>query len=140
MNIDKSKCTPEAAAEARAKLSAKSAERVAKVEELSNLGDVLEAQCLEEFGALGVSCAVVRLEDLLEEPVAIKLGETVVHKRFAASKMTDVDVFDYVSPSIVYPSKEAFSELCHRRGAVAGRVGTALAALHGVKMGDDAKK
>lgn len=78
--------------------------------------------------------------ETLEGPIAVRLGEGVLHTRFQASKMEETDIHDYVFPNVVHPSREEYLAIVARRPGVALRCASALATLYGAKAGSDAKK
>jgi hypothetical protein len=97
----------------------------------------LEEKLEAEHGARGVMFEIV---DTVEGPIAVKLGEAVLHTRFQQSKMTDAELDEYVRPCVVHPSKEKYLEIVGRRPAIALRCASALATLFGVKADVDSGK
>ncbi len=111
--------------DARTKLAAarqRAEERAAarKVEEERLELEVLELEerLERELGAKGVMYEVLATS---EGPVAVKLGESVLHTRFTATqpKTTDADVYNFVAPCVAHPSVEKFTEIIGRRPGVA---------------------
>lgn len=98
----------------------------------------LEVKLEAELGPRGAFFEIV---STLEGPIAVKLGEAVLHTRFQAAKdITDTVLHDYVFPNVVHPSKEKYLEIVGRRPALALRCASALATLYGLKANDDAGK
>jgi hypothetical protein len=97
----------------------------------------LETRLEKELGPRGAYFEIV---ETLEGPIAVKLGEAVLHTRFQASKIQDADVHEYVFPSVVHPTKEKYLEIVGRRPGVALRCANALATLYGAKANADAGK
>lgn len=114
----------------RAKAAALEATELATLE--------LEFKLEKEHGARGVGFEIV---ETVEGPIAVKLGEGVLHTRFQASKdMSDSTIDEYVRPCVVHPSKEEYLAIVARRPAVAIRCASALASLFGAKANADAGK
>jgi hypothetical protein len=124
-----------AAARAAKETRQNAAKEAAAAKELALLE--LEERLEKEHGARG---AFFEMFDTVEGPVAVKLGEAVLHTRFQASKMEPSDLHDYVHPCVVHPSKEKYVEIVDRRPAIAQRAALALATLYGVKANEDAGK
>jgi hypothetical protein len=120
-----------AAKEARE--AARAAEAAARELEVLELEEKLE----KELGPRGVYFEIV---ETLEGPVAVKLGEAVLHTRFQASKVTDQDMHEYVFPNVVHPAKEKYLEAVGRRPGIALRCANALATLYGAKANTEAGK
>lgn len=126
-----------AAKEARAKREAERdrEQQAAQLEELE-----LEDRFEREIGRRGRDFQIVDCTAEGGGFVVLKLGDTVAHKRFKNSKMSEVDAQDYVLPSLVHPSKERFLALLATHGEVAHNCALELAKLHGLKLKDDAGK
>ncbi len=102
--------------------------------------EVLELEAKLE-GELGPRGAFFEIVETLEGPVAVKLGEAVLHTRFQGAKdITDTVLHDYVFPNVVSPAKEKYLEIVGRRPAIALRCASALATLYGLKANDTAGK
>ncbi len=102
--------------------------------------EVLELEAKLE-GELGPRGAFFEIVETLEGPVAVKLGEAVLHTRFQGAKdITDTVLHDYVFPNVVAPAKEKYLEIVGRRPAIALRCASALATLYGLKANDTAGK
>lgn len=97
----------------------------------------LEERFVRELGARGAMFEVV---DSVEGPVVVSLGEAVLFKRFSESKMEMEDAAQFVTPCIVFPSREKFTEIVGRRPVVLTRCATALGTLFGLKREADAGK
>ncbi len=98
----------------------------------------LEAKLEADLGPRGAYFEIV---ETLEGPVAVKLGEAVLHTRFQGAKdITDTVLHDYVFPNVVHPAKEKYLEIVGRRPAIALRCASALATLFGLKANADAGK
>ncbi|MBX3218919.1 MAG: hypothetical protein KF795_00285 [Labilithrix sp.] len=97
----------------------------------------LDGRLEQELGPRGAYFEIV---ETLEGPIAVKLGEAVLHTRFQASKIQDADVHEYVFPNVVHPSKEKYLEIVGRRPGVALRCANALATLYGAKANGEAGK
>lgn len=123
-----------AAREAKAK---RDEEALAKAEAAELALLELEERLTDELGPRGEEFEIVETPDGL---VAIKLGDSLLHKRFSNSKCTDEDVFAYVDPCVVHPSTEAFRAMAGKRPAIVVRCASALASLFGAKDAADAKK
>lgn len=119
-----------AAREEKAKREA-TAHSAAEARELATLE--LESKLSAELGERGVHFEIV---ETVEGPVAVKLGEAVLHQRFQNSKVTETDIHDYVFPCVVYPTQPAYLELVGRRPVIAVRCANALAGLFGAKAAD----
>ena len=125
-----------AAARAAKEAKEASAREAAEARELESLE--LEAKLEKELGPRGVSFEMI---DTVEGPVAVKLGEAVLHTRFQSSKdINDAAIHDYVFPNVAHPSKEKYLEIVARRPGIALRCAGALATLYGVKASNDAGK
>lgn len=127
----------EALLEAKARRESARAE---KLEAIEVLVLELEEKFSEELGDRGVHFEIVDLSDLLEEPIVLKLGEPVSWKKFTASKMGEGDVFDFVSPSVVYPKPDKFTAIVGARPHIGIRCAEALSLLFGVKNKEQAGK
>lgn len=123
-----------AAREAKEKKDAARAEAAA-ARELEALD--LESKLEGELGPRGEHFEIV---ETVEGPIAVKLGEGILHTRFQASKVTDTDIHDYVFPCVVHPSKEKYLEIVGRRPGIALRCANALATLYGAKAQAEAGK
>lgn len=128
------------AAQLREELAAIAAKREARRADLEVEALELELRLEGEIGPKGKMFDVVDVSDLLESPIGIRLGDSVLHKRFTTSKMTQEDAEAYVAPCVVHPSKEKFLELAQMHPAVVDRCAGALAALFGLKIRDNAGK
>jgi hypothetical protein len=126
-------------AAARKAKEERDAARAAKREEAELAVLELEAKYEKELGPRGVDFEIV---DTVEGPIVVKLGEAVLHTRFQSKgdKYTDADVFDYVDPCVVHPSKEKFREMIGRKPVFAVRCASALATLFGAKSDEDNSK
>lgn len=100
----------------------------------------LEARLEEELGPRGRSFEIVDCRDLGEGFVAVKLGASVLHKRFVNSKQTEADVDGYVTPCLAHPTVEVYRVIVERRPHVAIRAANALVTLFGFRREEDAKK
>jgi len=116
------------AARAAKEAKEKAALEAANIRELETLD--LEEKLEATHGPRGVSFELV---ETVEGPIAVRLGEAILHTRFQASKMTDADIHEYVYPCIVHPSKEKYAEYVSRRPAIGLRCASALATLFGAK-------
>jgi hypothetical protein len=125
-----------AAARAAKEAKEKAAREAAEARELEILE--LEAKLEADLGPRGAFFEIV---STLEGPIAVKLGEGVLHTRFQAAKdITDTVLHDYVFPNVVHPAKEKYLEIVARRPAIALRCASALATLYGLKADADAGK
>lgn len=98
----------------------------------------LESRLEKEHGSRGKDFEIV---ETVEGPIAVKLGEGVLHTRFQGAKdINETTIHDYVFPCVVHPAKEAYLAIVGRRPGVALRCALALSALYGTKAGDDAGK
>jgi hypothetical protein len=97
----------------------------------------LEERFEKELGPRGSFFEVV---ETVDGPIVLKLGEAVLHTRFAESKVTPNDIHDYVFPCVAYPTKEKFLEIVGRRPGLALRCANALATLYGAKANAEAGK
>lgn len=124
-------------ASARAAKEAKeaAAKAAADVRELETLE--LEAKLEDMFGPRGQAFELV---ETLEGPIAVKLGEGILHTRFQASKMDDAAIDEYVRPCVAHPTKEKYLEMVGRRPGLALRCASALATLYGAKDARDSGK
>ena len=136
--------TPE---EIRAKLAAARAAQAARDDAAAAEADAAELELFElvekfekELGREGRAFAVVDATDLGEGHIVLRLGEGVLWKTYAASKMNVVDTDAFVLPCVVHPTKEVYREIVMRRGFIADRCANALATLYGVKVGETRKK
>lgn len=120
--------------------AARESARAAKREELEIKALELGEKFEKEIGPEGIAFAIVDLSDLLLEPVVVKRGPSVTYKQFSNSKFGEEDVDVFVSSSVVYPGIEEYRNAANTFGAIGLRCATALSKLHGVKIGDDAKK
>jgi hypothetical protein len=109
----------------------------------------LEAKYESELGGRhGSKFVIVNLCDLDEGFVVLKLSEGMFHKRFESAlaklkdgqKLSEVDLDQYVTPSVVHPPQEAFRALCGRRYAVWARCTNALAILNGARRSEESGK
>lgn len=124
-------------AEARAAKEKREAARASKAEEAALATLELEAALEKEHGPRG---HYFELVETVEGPIAVKLGEAVLHTRFIASKAADTDVHEYVFPCVVHPSKDEYLAIVARRPGIQNRVAHALMTLFGAKATDDAGK
>lgn len=122
---------------ARAAKEAKEAARAEAAAERELEVLELEEDLEKKHGPRGSYFEIV---ETAEGPIAVKLGEGVLHTRFAESKVTPTDIHDYVFPCVVHPSREKYLEIVGRRPAVALRCANALASLYGAKASADAGK
>lgn len=123
-------------AEARADKAKRDAEARAAAEARE-----LEALEVEErLSATGRRGHEFEIVETVDGPIAVTLGEGILHSRFQESKMTDVDLHDYVFPNVVHPSKEAYLEIVGKRPAIALRCASALATLYGAKASAEVGK
>jgi len=111
-------------------------EKAASELEMLRLEDRLE----DELGPRGVQFEIVDCRDVGGGFVAVKLGPSIVHTRFANSKQTSSDLDSYVTPCLVHPTVEAYRALVFERPALVGRCALALAYLYGVQREGDQKK
>jgi len=107
----------------------------AKARELEVLE--LEVRFEAEIGPRGSQFEIV---ETIDGPIVVRLGEGVLYTRFTASKVTDVDVHEFVDPCVVHPAKEKYREIAMQRPDVPARVAHALATLYGARHKDDAGK
>ncbi len=133
------------AREKLAKARARQAEREAKAAAEAEAAELERFELVERFerelnGREGREFTIVDVSALGEGFVVVKLGEDVLRKTFAASKMTEADIDAFVVPCVVHPSKEGYRKLVARRGWVADRCVLALSGLFGVKTKEDEKK
>lgn len=95
---------------------------------------LLEEKFESELGARGRMFEIV---DAPESPVVLKLGNSVVYKRFRAAveegKASLEAMSQYVFPSVVYPDKSVFTEIADARPQVLYRCADALTTLFGAK-------
>lgn len=125
-----------AAARAAKEAKTKADSEAADVRELEMLD--LEAKLEKEHGPRGKFFEIL---DTVEGPIAVKLGEAVLHTRFQGAKdLNENAIHDYVFPCVVHPAKEKYLEIIGRRPGIALRCASALATLFGVKANDDAGK
>ncbi len=126
----------------KTKLKAAREAKAARLEAKAEADDALELQFLEleeKFekdlsGPRGSKFEILDLRDLCEGFVVVRLGESVLYKRFKNSKMTDDDARELVLPCVVYPTVDEFKALLLRRDAVLGRVANAAGTLHGLNL------
>lgn len=97
----------------------------------------LEASLEKEYGPRGTGFEIV---ETVEGPIAMKLGEAVLHTRFAGSKVDEPAIHEYVFPCVVHPAKERYAEIVARRPGIGLRCANALATLFGAKANADAGK
>lgn len=97
----------------------------------------LELRFEGEIGARGDQFEIV---ETVEGPIAVRLGEGILHQRFTKSEVTEVDVNDFVYPCVIYPAKEKYSEIALRRPDIANRCAHALMGLYGSRHKTDAGK
>ncbi len=125
---------------AAARLAKEKKEAAARVAADARELEVLELEAKLE-GELGPRGAFFEIVETLEGPIAVKLGEAVLHTRFQGAKdITDTVLHDYVFPCVVHPAKEKYLEAVGRRPAIALRCASALATLYGLKASDTAGK
>lgn len=89
----------------------------------------LEIRLSGELGPRGDAFEII--DGGAEGPIAVKLGDLVVFKRFQASILGDKQLtpeiaFDYVAPCLAFPSKDVFAGIFMRRPGLATRCATAL--------------
>jgi hypothetical protein len=101
--------------------------------EVLNLEEELEAK----YGPRGQGFEIV---DTVAGPIALRLGESILHQRFQSAKLDDASVDEYVRPCIVSPSLDKYTAIIGARPAIAYRCATALATLYGAKDADDTGK
>lgn len=90
----------------------------------------LEARFTAELGERGSQFEIV---PTIEGAIVVKLGPSVLQKKFNSAKNTsDADVHDFVSPCVVHPSVERYTEIVDRRPGIAWDCALALQKLfHG---------
>ena len=124
--------------EAKAKLEEKrQAEADAREERLLELELKLET----EMGPRGRDWDIVEDDGHGEGPIAVKLGPSVLQKRFeselSAGKLrTSEDFANFVLPCIVHPDKEKADQAFERRPFLITRCANTLCKLYGVARGD----
>ena len=68
-------------------------------------------------------------------PIAVRLGESVLYKKWRAKVKTDKDTQEdfiaFVRPCVVYPSADKFDEIIGRRGLLLDKCAGVLAKLYG---------
>lgn len=134
--------------EARAKrleeLQKRQAEREKKRELEADEKELERAELVDKFetelGPIGREFQIVDATALGEGFIVVKLGTEVGWKKFQNSKVTEVDVRNFVLPCVAHPEKEKYDEIVTRRPALANRCANALATLHGAKLNDEAGK
>lgn len=97
----------------------------------------LEEKLESMYGPRGQAFEIV---ETIDGPIAVKLGEAVLHTRFQASKVSDTDINDYVFPCVVHPPRETYLALVAKRPGLGLRCASALATLFGAKDARDAGK
>jgi hypothetical protein len=111
------------------------AARARQLEELAILE--LENRLEEEGkGPRGVNFEIV--DGGSEGPIAVRLGDLVVFKRFQATMKGDKepsheDHYNFVAPSLLYPEKDKFNAIVGRRAVLLLRCSNALATLYGAR-------
>ena len=113
----------------------KAAAEAAEMLELETLE--LETSLEKEHGPRGFGFEIVETP---EGPIAVKLGDSVLHKRFSESKIDEASMHDYVYPCVVHPAKDKYLEIVGRRPGIVLRCANALASLFGAKANADAGK
>lgn len=125
-----------AAARAAKEAKEKAAAEAAEARELEVL--TLEAELEGKHGARGVGFEIV---ETVEGPVAVKLGEAVLHTRFQSAKdITESAIHEYVFPCVVHPTQAKYLEIVGRRPGIGLRCASALASLFGAKAASDSGK
>jgi hypothetical protein len=102
----------------------------------------LELRFENELGPRGEEFEIV---STTSGPVVVKRGEPVQYKRFQATmrgdkEPTPEDIYAYVSPCVVHPTKSEFDHLLNRRPHIAMRCANALISLQGFKEESDRGK
>lgn len=100
----------------------------------------LELKYEEELGPRGSMFDMLDLTNIGEGFIVLKLAEGVVHNKFIASKQTEVDLDNFIRPSVVHPAKEVYAAIMQRRPGVAHQCANVLLSLYGLKANEDAKK
>lgn len=108
-------------------------------DEANDLRELQECELIlkyeKELGPRGREFELVSTQ---EGPIVIRRGEFVLYKAFQES-MVNRDqpspeaVHSYVSPCVVFPSREAFNKIVDERPHYAVRCANALLLLHGAK-------
>lgn len=122
----------------------KKAARVLETEKLSELQELklleLENRLEDEGkGPKGTNFEIV--DGGAEGPIAVRLGELVLYRRFTATmkgdkEPTHEDLFAYVAPCVLFPDKEAFKGIAERKPVLVMRCANALTTLFGAKDED----
>jgi hypothetical protein len=116
------------------------AARAEKVKALKIERLELEERFEKELGPMGEQFAIVDATHCGEGFVVIRLGESVLHKQFMASKLEEPDYHEFVFPAVVHPAKDAFVQIAARRPGLRAECAAALLGLYGVKLKGDAGK
>jgi len=116
------------------------AARAEKVKALKIERLELEERFEKELGPMGEQFAIVDATHCGEGFVVVKLGESVLHKQFMASKMEESDYHEFVFPTVVHPGKDQFTQMAARRPGLRAECAVALLSLYGVKLKGDAGK
>jgi hypothetical protein len=95
--------------------------------------DELEVKLAKEIGRRGEAFELV--DGGPEGPIALKLGEAVLYKKYKAAvareKDTDEDLMAFVAPCVVVPEAARFHEIVFARKHLLTKCGDALLKLYG---------
>ncbi len=152
MNIetkDQAKADRAARAERAAELRKEQADRAQKESETTEDFELqeleLDSRFSREIGKRGVDWAMVS-EARIGVIVIVKLGSDLSFRKYidavnnADGGVDPTELFNFVSPSVVYPSQEEYAEIARTRGFIANRCADALGHLHGMREKKQAGK
>lgn len=150
MHTEKTATPPGEAAkpdDIRARLAAAKEKKAARSLEQERLHEAQELAILELENSLedggkgprGVNFEIVDGGD--SGPIALRLGEMILYKRFTSTMKGDKepsheDLFNYVSPCVIHPDRQAFAKLVERKPVLLMRCANALTTLFGAKDED----
>lgn len=93
----------------------------------------LDVKLRAELGVRGEDFEIV--DGGPEGPLAVKLGPTVLYKRWKdlvkREKDTDADLFSFVAPCVAFPDRETFAAIVGKRIHLLTKCGDALLRLYG---------
>lgn len=93
----------------------------------------LEAKFSEDGSKSGVDFEIV---STVYGPIVLKRGPSMLFEKFFDSEGTPSiahQLEHYVTPQVVYPTREEFAEIVDKQMAVVARCSAALHKLHGMK-------
>lgn len=110
--------------------AAKAEREAADAKRLREEVEDLEMRFDAELGPRGQDWEIVETPD---GAIVVAIGTVVAWKKFSESKMTMLDVENFVRPLVKYPEAARYMALVDKRPAYAVRCANALATLYGAK-------